>query len=126
MQKCFVENDIFIPKSDIIHKIKTEIDAIDSVDIYFLSERNENALKTNQYVEKTVTFNPATRTYDRKEETIYLYKGENPGLGLDSHGNIYLANDEQFPVLMGGWSYISSDNEQDLTYIDDPLIIVFE
>ena len=40
--------------------------------------------------------------------------------------NIYLANDEQFPVLMGGWSYISSDNEQDLTYIDDPLIIVFE
>ena len=121
-----VENDIFIPKSDIIHKIKTEIDAIDSVDIYFLSERNENALKTNQYVEKTVTFNPTTRTYDRKEETIYLYKGENPGLGLDSHGNIYLANDEQFPVLMGGWSYISSDNEQDLTYIDDPLIIVFE
>ena len=121
-----VENDIFIPKSDIIHKIKNEISAIDGVDIYFLSERNEKALKTNQYVEKTITFNPVTRTYDRKEETVYLYKGENPGLGLDSHGNIYLSNDEQFPVLMGGWSYISSDNEQDLTYIDDPLIIVFE
>lgn len=121
-----VENDIFIPKSDIIHKIKNEISAIDGVDIYFLSERNEKALKTNQYVEKTITFNPITRTYDRKEETVYLYKGENPGLGLDSHGNIYLSNDEQFPVLMGGWSYISSDNEQDLTYIDDPLIIVFE
>lgn len=121
-----VENDIFIPKSDIIHKLKSEIDAIDGIDIYFLSERNEEALKTNQYVEKTVTFNPVTGTYDRKEETIYLYKGENPGLGLDSHGNIYLSNDEQFPVLMGGWSYISSDDEQDLTYVNDPLIIIFE
>lgn len=121
-----VENDIFIPKSDIIHKLKSEIDAIDGIDIYFLSERNEETLKTNQYVEKTVTFNPVTGTYDRKEETIYLYKGENPGLGLDSHGNIYLSNDEQFPVLMGGWSYISSDDEQDLTYVNDPLIIIFE
>lgn len=121
-----INSDIFVPKSDIIHLLKSKIDAIDGVDIYFISERNERAIKTNQYVEKIVKFNPSTGTYDRKEQTVYLYKGEDPGLGLDAHGNILLANDEQFPVIMGGWSYISGDNEQELTYVDDPLIIVFE
>ena len=39
--------------------------------------------------------------------------------------NIYLENDEQFPVIMGGWSYKSSNDSDDLTFIEDPLIITY-
>ena len=55
-----------------------------------------------------------------------MFEGEDPNLGLDSHGNIMLENDMQFPVLMGGWKYISGSNKEELTYVDDPLTIVFE
>ena len=63
-------------------------------------------------------------SYKKNQETIYVYPGENPNLGLDKHGNIYLELDEQFPVLMGGWSYLNSAAQE--IHITDPLIIVFE
>ena len=105
-----VESDIFIPKSDIIQLIKNNIENIDGVDVYFLSERNETALITGEYVEDG--------------ENVKVYDGENPNLGLDSHGNIWLKNDSQFPVLMGGWDYKTDEGE--LFTITDPLIITFE
>jgi hypothetical protein len=105
-----VESDIFIPKSDIIQLIKNNIENIDGVDVYFLSERNETALITGEYVECG--------------ENVKVYGGENPNLGLDSHGNIWLKNDSQFPVLMGGWDYKTDEGE--LFTITDPLIITFE
>ena len=127
-----IKSDMFIPKSDIIHLLKTNINEIDSVDVYFLSERNETAMINNQYVDDKITYNIVRGTYERKKETVYLFEQEDPNLGLDDHGNIYLENDMQFPVLMGGWHYISSKDygndvyNNALTYIDDPLTIVFE
>ena len=124
-----IKSDIFIPKSDIVHLLKSEIDAIDSVDIYFISERNEKALDNHYYIEKTYKFNPGTNTYDTTEKTYYIYGNENPGLGLDSHGNILLDNNDQFPVLMGGWqfkpSYNGTASDTDVT-VTDPLMIVFQ
>ena len=119
-----IQSDIFVPKSDIIHLLKSNIDAIDGVTAYFLSEKNETALQTKQYINDTITYDPSTGLYKKKTETVKLYDGENPNLGLDSHGNIYLQSDEQFPVLMGGWDFLNSDNDQ--VTIVDPLIIVFE
>ena len=119
-----VQSDIYIPKSDIINLIKNNIEAIDGINIYFLSEKNETALQTKEYVNTTVTYNPSTGTYDKKTENVYLYDGENPNLGLDDHGNIYLNSNEQFPVLMGGWDYLNNDGDE--VKIIDPLIIVFE
>jgi hypothetical protein len=55
---------------------------------------------------------------------VRLYDGENPNIGLDSHGNIYLQTDEQFPVLMGGWSYKNKDGQE--VSIVDPLFITYE
>lgn len=123
-----IKSDIFIPKSDIIHLIKENIEAVDGINIYFISDRNEQALKNRHYIEKTYNFDPSRGTYDIKEEDIYLYDGENPNIGLDSHGNIYLDNTDQFPVLMGGWSFISSsaDEEHQLTTVIDPLTIIYE
>ena len=70
---------------------------------------NETALQTKQYVVDN--------------EVVTLSEGENPNLGLDNHGNIYLESDNQFPVLMGGWDYLNSKHDE--VDIIDPLIIVF-
>ena len=121
-----INNDKFIPKSDLIHLLKSNIEEIDSVNVYFLSERNETAMITNQYIDENITYNIAKGTYETTTEKVYLFEGEDPNLGLDSHGNIMLENDMQFPVLMGGWKYISGSNKEELTYVDDPLTIVFE
>lgn len=124
---CELNTDYYIPKSDIIHAIKSNIDEIDSVDVYFLSEKNETAIKNHSYVKKTYTYNITTGIYDVDEETIYVPTGEDPRLGLDEYGNILLEGNEQFPALLGGWSFISSSSNiqtQQIT-ITDPLIITF-
>ena len=119
-----VQSDIFIPKSDIVQLIKNEISDIDSVDVYFLSELNEKALQTGQYVNVTYSYDPSLGSYNKTSETVYLYPGENPNLGLDAHGNIYLKNDEQFPVLMGNWDFLNKENQE--VKVDDPVIIIYE
>jgi hypothetical protein len=120
-----VESDYFIPKSDIIALIKNNIDAVDGVDVYFMSERNEKALIEGSYKNTKYTYNPSKGTYDKKVEHITVYPGENPNIGLDDHGNILLQSDEQFPVLMGGWSWKNSENN--IIYsVTDPLNIIFE
>ena len=123
-----IKSDIFIPKSDIVHLLKENIDAIDGVNVYFLSERNEQALKNHKYVDKEYIYNPSKGTYDIKQTLVYLYGSENPNLGLDSHGNIFLDNADKFPVLMGGWSFISSPNGEKLetSTVIDPLTIIYE
>jgi hypothetical protein len=120
-----LSQDNYIPKSDIIHLIKNNIEEVDGVNCYFISEENEKAIINKKYTEEISKYNPTTNTYDTTISTVYLYDGEDPGLGLDSHGNILLENNDQYPVLMGGWSYISSSDNQ-TTFINDPLIISFE
>lgn len=119
-----VENDIYIAKSDIIHAIKSKIDVVDGVNVYFLSEMNEKAIQQRQYIKDTYSYNIATGTYDKKSESIYLYDGENPNIGLDAHGNIYLENNYYFPVLLGGWDFLNSEGEE--VMVNDPLNIIFE
>ena len=119
-----VKSDILIPKSDIIQLLKNNITDLDGVDVYFLSERNETAIQTGKYEKIDKKFDPSIGTYKTTKTTVYLYPGENPNLGLDEHGNIYLESDEQFPVLMGGWDYLN--NKEQEVGITDPLIIIFE
>ena len=117
-----IDSDIFIPKSDMAKVIKDTSEAIDGIDIYFISERNEDAITNGWYVNKTYRFNPAKGTYDITTETVRVEPGTNPMLGLDEHGNIYLDNNDQFPVLMGGWRFRNNGSEITVT---DPLKIVF-
>lgn len=119
-----IQSDIFIPKSDIIQLIKNEIKEIDGVDVYFLSNVNETALRNKYYFNKTYKYNPSKGVYEVATEKVYLYDGDNPNLGLDEHGNIYLKSDAQFPAIMGGWSYIN-DNGDEVNVID-PVTIVYK
>ena len=118
-----IQSDIFIPKSDIVQHLKNNVEEIDGVDVYFLSEANEKALQTKRYEKTTYISDPISGLSKKKIETIYVEEGTNPNLGLDEHGNIYLENDEQFPVLMGQWDFVNDSNDQ--VVINDPLIITF-
>ena len=122
-----VQNDMFIPKSDIISIIKSASDTIDGVDLYILGEKNEKAIIDKQYINKIHTFNISKGLYDVNEELVYVGEGENPGIGFDEYGNIYLDNNDQFPVLMGGWNFRSSGigEEPQYTTVTNPLNIVF-
>lgn len=122
-----LNSDIFVPKSDVITAIKDACPQVDGVDLYFIGEKNEQSITDKRYVNKTYTFNPSKGMYDVKEETVYVEDGTNPGLGFDEYGNIYLANNDQFPVLMGGWKFLSSARGMDPQYtqVTDPLTIVF-
>lgn len=121
-----IDSDTIIAKSDLVHLLKSNIENIDSVDVYFLSERNEKAIIDGKYTIDNYIYNPKTKLYDTKSVT-YSVVGD-PGLGLDAHGNIFVESDFQFPVLMGGWQYISSSStlEKQYTTVSDPVIIVFE
>lgn len=119
-----LHSDIFIPKSDLIHLIKSNIQGIDSIDLYFLSKQNEEAIKTGSYESVTYKWNPSKNLYDINKEIVYLYDGQNPNLGLDEHGNILLSSNYEYPALVGGWSF-NSDNEQ-LVHVIDPLTINIE
>jgi hypothetical protein len=119
-----IQSDSYIPKSDIINLIKDNIDEVDGVNCYFLSERNETALQTRMYQDTQYIFDPVTGTYRTKTSTVRLVSGENPMLGLDAHGNIVVDADNQFPVLMGGWDFLNSAGQE--VDVTDPLIIVYE
>lgn len=119
-----IQSDSYIPKSDIINLIKENVPEVDGVTCYFLSERNEEALRKLQYNDEQNIFNPVTGTYRKKVVTVKLIPGENPMLGLDAHGNISIDADNQFPVLMGGWSFLNNSGQ--VVDVSDPLTIVFE
>ena len=118
-----IKSDIYVPKSDIIHLIKTNIPQIDGVNIYLIGQENEEAKINGRYVEKKYTFNPSTMTYKITETTIPVKPGSDPHVGFDDHGNILLDSDMDFPVLMGGWRYGSGEKT---VMINDPVQIVFQ
>ena len=119
-----IQSDIFIPKSDIIQLLKNNILEIDGINIYILSERNETAQQVGYYDKYIAIKNSLTSELKQSTQKIYLYPGENPNIGFDNHGNIYLEQNNHFPVLMGGWDYVNSNGDE--ITITDPLIIVYE
>lgn len=119
-----IENDQFIPKSDIEKAILDKVEGVDGLNCYFISEKNERAIQTRQYDKKTYVWDPINGRYIVKTETVYLYNGENPHLGLDSHGNILLESDYEYPVLMGGWDWLNKQNDE--VDVINPLNIIFE
>lgn len=119
-----INSDSYIPKSDIVNLIKNNIDDVDGVSCYFLSERNETATQKEWYEDKQYLYDPSTGTYRTKTVTVRLQHGENPMLGLDAHGNIVIDSNHQFPALMGGWDFLNKAGQE--VTIADPLIIVYE
>lgn len=106
-----------IPKSDIVSIIET-IEGVDSVNLFFVSEKNEEAIRNGYYIKKTTKVAPTTPFLQEGEgnkkryvffnkeviETkIMLSPGEDPRLGLDEFGDIKIG-DKELPIIRGGWS----------------------
>ena len=91
-----------IPKADLIAILKN-MEGIDSVNIFFISEENEKAMTDGFYVKKVFDYNPETKVREwRESKTIRLADGENPMLGLNEFGDI-LIEENDIPVIKGGW-----------------------
>lgn len=74
-----------IPKSDLI-KIIENVDGVDSVNVSFISERNELAILQGFYISNGVR--------------IDLISGQNPQIGLDEFGDIVIEKTE-IPLIRG-------------------------
>lgn len=116
----------YIPKSDII-SILESVEGIDSLDIFFISAENEEALRNGYYIKKTEYINPETHLKEYRSEKVLLKEGEDPNLGMDVYGNITLSN-ESVCIIHGGFKDrngndisedISSDSLNTLTVVFD-------
>jgi hypothetical protein len=97
-----------IPKSDIIAMLES-VSGVDSVNVEFISQKNEEAIKNGYYfkttykIDKIRSIKEAIRTrinlkYDSDGNVI-----EDPQLGLDKFGDIKIGLNE-LPIIRGGWS----------------------
>ena len=91
-----------IPRSDIISIIEN-VEGIDSVNVFFISEQNEEAIRNGFYFVPVYGTDPVT---DQKvlieNKKIVLTADEDPQLGLDSFGDVIIENDE-LAIIRGGW-----------------------
>ena len=91
-----------IPRSDIISIIEN-VDGIDSVNVFFISEENENAIKNGYYEIPVYGTDPITdQRVLIENKKIVLKKGEDPQLGLDSFGDVVIENND-LAIIRGGW-----------------------
>ena len=115
-----------LPKSDLVAIIEN-VEGIDSVNVFFVSQENEEAIANGYYIKKTTKVSPTTPflqdgeggkkryVFFNKEiiETkINLSPGEDPRLGLDEFGDIKISEFE-LPIIRGGW------NDRDNTYYNE-------
>tara|TARA_Y100000385_G_scaffold114057_1_gene118331 strand:- start:2985 stop:4745 length:1761 start_codon:yes stop_codon:yes gene_type:complete len=98
-----------IPKSDIV-SIVENIKGIDTVNVEFVSEKNENAIKNGFYVKTIENIDPLTKVKTVGTQRIDLTSGDDPGLGIDNFGDIIIGLNE-VPIIRGGW-----DDRNEVTY----------
>ncbi len=104
-----------VPRSDLIALIET-IEGVDSVNLFFISQENEEAIKNGFYFVPVYGVDPAT---DQKtlieNKKIVLGTNEDPQLGLDEFGDITIGPGD-LAIIRGGWS-----DRNDTRYEETPI-----
>ena len=91
-----------IPRSDLIAIIEN-VDGVDSVNVFFISEENEKAIRDGFYEIPVFGTDPVTDQRVLIEtKKITLEPGEDPQLGLDSFGDVVIGP-EELAIIRGGW-----------------------
>jgi hypothetical protein len=90
-----------VPKSDLI-AILEDISGIDSVNISFLSEKNEKAIIDGYYYRRDTNFDTIRGIQTVTETKIMVPENTDPNLGLDDFGDVKIGLNE-LPVFRGGW-----------------------
>jgi len=92
-----------VPRSDIISIIEN-VEGVDSVNVFFVSEENEEAIKNGYYTVPVYGTDPVT---DQKvlieNKKIVLNEGDDPNLGLDEFGDIKI-DENELPIIRGGFT----------------------
>ena len=91
-------NDI-IPLSDIV-AIVEGVNGVDTCDVFFINQKNEDAIKNGQYTEFETRWENLEEVTVPK--TVNVYGDEDPRLGFDMFGNI-IVDDETICIPKGGW-----------------------
>jgi len=91
-----------IPRSDLISIIEN-VDGVDSVNVFFISEANEKAIRDGFYEIPVYGTDPVT---DQKvlieTKKVMLKDGEDPQIGLDEFGDVIIGP-EDLAIIRGGW-----------------------
>jgi hypothetical protein len=91
-----------IPRSDLVAIIEG-IEGIDSVNVFYISQENEEAIRNGFYFVPVYGIDPATDQQVLIEnKKIVLEEGEDPQLGLDEFGDIVIEKDD-LAIIRGGW-----------------------
>ena len=91
-------NDI-IPLSDIIALVEG-IDGVDTCDVFFINEKNENAMRQRGYEMEYKEW--SNLQYVNKTKWVNIPYGTDPRLGFDDFGNI-LVDENTICIPKGGW-----------------------
>jgi len=91
-----------VPRSDLVSLIE-QVPGVDSVNVFFVSEQNETAIRNGYYDVEVQGYDPVTKQKALlATKRITLTPGEDPGLGLDDFGDIKIGDDETV-VIRGDW-----------------------
>lgn len=91
-----------IPLSDLI-AIVEGIEGVDTCDVFFVTEENENAVKYGYYTDTRQRWNNHTLRYENVETRVNVSSGSEPNIDLDSFGNIVIPRNCLY-IPKGGWS----------------------
>lgn len=105
-----------IPRSDLVSLIE-QVPGVDSVNVFFVSEENETAIRNGYYTIDVTGYDPVTKQRALlSTKNITLAPGEDPMLGLDDFGDIKIG-DNQLVIIRGDW-YDRNNNYYE-TYPND-------
>ena len=90
-----------IPKSDLI-TILEGIDGIDSVNIAFISEKNERAIIDGYYYKNIETFDQVRGIKTVQQVKVQVPANTDPNLGLDDFGDVVIGLNEM-PIFRGAF-----------------------
>jgi len=91
-----------IPRSDLVSLIEN-IDGVDSVNVFFISEENEKAVANGFYTKQVYGFDSVKKRRELiKSKKITIPAGSDPNLGLDEFGDIKIGENE-LCIIRGGW-----------------------
>lgn len=124
-----------VPKSDVTALIEN-VSGVDSVNVQFVSERNEAAIRNGYYYKTTYQLDTVRSLREAIRTKVTLTTDsegnvtEDPNVGLDKFGDIQIGLNE-LPIIRGGWSDregveystdIKSNNVSSINIVIDEII----
>jgi len=107
-----------IARSDIISIVES-VEGVDTCQVFFIYERNEDAKKNGYYTDYTREYDTINDVYGIVKKIIKVEQGTDPRIGFDEMDNL-IVPDGIVLIPRGGWKD-ANGNKFDTTYNPDTL-----